>query len=199
MAPCGKGGSEGRIKRPLRAFKGAPAPLAPEVGLGEQIPCADGQRPEEPGCSPPRASVRPQFYGLFMQKPAFPTRPGTSNSSAPTHPDPSSSATLRPPATLIKPPGFPTRSSTPHSPQAAPPVEKETGWAGLPPGIMTGLQEGGGATPGQAPPHRKGGPPFPHTGLAPRISFQTELSQFSQRSRLGARKRTGAFTNPASP
>lgn len=86
VAPYGKGGSEGRIKRPLRAFKGAAATLTPEVELGG----ADSLcRQTEAGgaglgAAPPRASVRQQFYGLFMQAGVPPPRPGTSNAAAPT-------------------------------------------------------------------------------------------------------------------
>lgn len=81
-----------------------------------------------------------------------PTPPGTSNAVAPTLTPAARRPCVLPPHSQSRP-GFLTRSSTPHSPQAAPPTEKETQWGGLPPGIMTQLQKGGGVTPGQSPQH----------------------------------------------
>lgn len=138
----------------MRAFKGAPATLTTEVGPGGADSLADRQRPEEPrlGAAPPWASVRHQFYGLFMRAGVPLPRPGTSNAAAPTLTPAARRPCVLPPYSQSRP-GFLTRSSTPHSPQAAPPAEKETRWGGLPPGIMTQLQKGGGVTPGQSPQH----------------------------------------------
>ncbi|XP_022364358.1 basic salivary proline-rich protein 2-like [Enhydra lutris kenyoni] len=126
----------------LPAFRAGPASQATLHACGRGEPRSAGTEtelnsPQYPACPTAPGALGPSGKRKIHRKsrpppethlkPAFPTRPGTSNSSAPIHPDPSSSATLCPPATLIKPPGFLTRSSIPHSPQAAPPVEKETG------------------------------------------------------------------------
>lgn len=150
-----KGGSGGRIKGPLRAFKGAPA--TPHARLkwswGERSPSADTdrQRPEGAGRGSPtvgqcQAAILWPLYSGSVPTP----RPGTSNGSSP-HPDPAEQATV--PSSLhthkdrrLSHSSRGTRSYTP-----PPPCRRGNWGQGRPArGVMT-QRHRGGVTLGQSP------------------------------------------------